>query len=109
VGAFVSSSPVPHRASRSSGAAAARADPPRACPCTQASTMQPQHVIAALKELEFTELAEEIEAHQREWEAAERPKGARPGFPPHARCARAAKDGKAMTACFTCSCTARGI
>ena len=47
----------------------------------QASTMQPQHVIAALKDLEFTELAEEIEAHQREWEASERPKGARPGFP----------------------------
>ncbi len=54
---------------------------------TQASTMQPQHVIAALKELEFTELAEEIEAHQREWEAGERPKGARPGFSPHACCA----------------------
>ena len=42
----------------------------------QASTMQPQHVIAALKDLEFTELADEIEAHQREWDAAERPKGA---------------------------------
>ena len=37
--------------------------------------MQPQHVIAALKELEFTELAEEMEAHQREWESGERPKG----------------------------------
>ncbi len=44
----------------------------------QASTMQPSHVIAALKELEFTELADEMEAHQREWESGERPKGMPP-------------------------------
>ena len=72
--------------------AAAGADALWAC-TAQASTMQPQHVIAALKELEFAELADEIEAHQREWDAAERPKGAPfvlpssafafPDLPPH--------------------------
>ena len=69
--------------------------------------MQPQHVIAALKELEFAELAEEIEAHQREWDAGERPKGACPGLPSPAPAVSRQSMTRPMAACSTRCCTAR--